>query len=277
MKLFSLVAVVMVAFAANSVLSRAAIFEYHMDANVFAGLRLASGALMLAVLVKQRGRGWPQLDRGRIFAAFALLVYMVPFSIAYETLPSGVGALILFGFVQITMFVGSAVAGMKPTVWQWSGMSLAMVGLGWLLWPTETVSLNAAGVVCMILAGIGWGVFSLRGRGSATPLGDMAWSFVLCLPVALWLMVFGGGWSGMGAILAVVAGAVTSGLGYALWYRVLPQMEATTSAVAQLSVPVIALFAGAILLDEAISAQVIYASVIALGGIAVAVLGRRKA
>ena len=277
MKLLSLVTVVMVAFAANSILSRAAIFEYHMDAKVFAGLRLASGALMLGFLVMQRGRGWPTLDRGRVYAALALLVYMVPFSIAYETLPSGVGALILFGFVQITMFAGSAIGGMKPTVWQWAGMSLAMVGLGWLLWPTEAVTLNLFGVFCMILAGIGWGVFSLRGRGSATPLGDMAWSFVLCFPVAIALMVYGGGWSAMGAVLAIIAGAVTSGLGYALWYRVLPQMQATTSAVAQLTVPVIALIAGAILLDEIISAQVVYASAIALGGIAVAVLGRRKA
>ena len=276
MKLFSLVAVVMIAFAANSILSRAAIFEYHMDAKVFAGLRLASGAVMLAILVVQRGQGWPELNRGRVLAAVALLVYLIPFSIAYSTLPSGVGALILFGFVQLTMFAGSAMTGMKPTVWQWSGMSLAMVGLAWLLWPTDGLRLNAIGVSCMVLAGIGWGVFSLRGRGSSTPLGDMAWSFVLCLPVAIGLMVFGGGWSGLGLILAIISGAVTSGLGYALWYHVLPQMAATTGAVAQLSVPVIALIAGAFLLNEGITLQVVFASAVALGGIAFAVFGRTK-
>ncbi len=277
MKLFSLVAVVMIAFAANSVLSRAAIFEFGMDATLFSGLRLASGAAMLALLVMQRGRGWPVLDQARVRAAVALLVYLVPFSVAYVTLPSGVGALILFGIVQITMFAGSALAGMKPTVQQWSGMSLAMAGLAWLLWPTEELTLNAFGVVCMVLSGIGWGVFSLWGRGSATPLGDMAWSFVLCAPVALVLMVVGGGWSTMGVVLAVVSGAVTSGLGYALWYRVLPMMEATTGAVAQLSVPVIALIAGVIFLGEVITTQVVLASAVALGGIAVAVAGRRKA
>ena len=276
MRLFALVAVVMVAFAANSILSRAAIFEFGMDATVFSGLRLASGAAMLTVLVIQRGRGWPELDRSRVMAAGALLVYLVPFSIAYVTLPSGVGALILFGIVQITMFVGSALTGMKPTVQQWSGMSLAMVGLGWLLWPTEELVLNVFGVACMVLAGIGWGVFSLRGRGSETPLGDMAWSFVLCLPVALILLLVGAGWSFMGVLLAVVSGAVMSGLGYALWYRVLPQLEATTGAVAQLRVPVIALIAGAIFLGEIVTTQVVLASAVALGGIAVAVAGRRK-
>ncbi len=275
MKLFALVTVVMVAFAANSILSRAAIFELGMDATVFSGLRLASGAVMLAVLVMQRGQGWPVLDRGRIFAAGALLTYLVPFSIAYVTLPSGVGALILFGIVQITMFAGSALTGVRPGVQQWAGMSIAMAGLGWLLWPGGELVLSAVGVMFMVLAGVGWGVFSLRGRGSSTPLGDMAWSFVLCLPVAGLLMVMGGGWTGGGVILAVLSGAVMSGLGYALWYRVLPQMAATTGAVAQLSVPVIALVAGAILLGEVVTAKIVLASAVALGGIAVAVLGRK--
>lgn len=274
MKLFSLVVVVMVAFAANSLLSRAAIFEYHLDAKAFAGLRLASGAAMLAVLMIGRG-GWPALDRGRFVAAGSLLVYLVPFSIAYVTLPSGVGALILFGVVQITMFVGSAMAGMRPSLQQWAGMSLAMAGLGWLLWPTDSLSLNMVGVAFMVLAGIGWGVFSLRGRGSSTPLGDMAWSFVLCLPVAVALMAMGGGWSGIAIILAIASGAVMSGLGYALWYHVLPQMEAATGAVAQISVPFIALIAGAFLLDEAITTQVVLASLVGMGGIAVAILGRK--
>lgn len=274
MKLFSLIAIVMVAFAANSVLSRAAIFEYRMDATVFSGLRLASGAVMLAVLVSLRG-GWPKVDRGRMMSAGALLVYLVPFSIAYLTLPSGIGALILFGIVQITMFAGSAITGMKPGAQQWAGMTLAMMGLGWLLWPSGDLSLNGVGVAFMILSGIGWGVFSLRGRGSKDPLGDMAWSFVLGLPVAAILMYIGGGWSAQAIILGLVCGAVTSGLGYALWYRVLPQMPATTGAVAQLSVPVIAIVAGALVLGEDVTMRVVIASAVVLGGIAVAVLKRR--
>ncbi len=150
----------------------------------------------------------------------------------------------------------------------------AGVGLSWLLWPSQTLALDALGVAFMALAGVGWGVFSLRGRGSRDPLGDMGISFVALLPIALVLMVLGGGWSLSGVVVAVVCGGVTSGLGYALWYRVLPQIAATTGAVAQLSVPVIAIIAGAILLGEVITFDIVMVSVVVLGGIGVAVIRR---
>jgi drug/metabolite transporter (DMT)-like permease len=235
---------------------------------------LISGAVMLAVLVSVRGR-WPRIDAERLKTAGSLVLYLIPFSIAYVTLPSGVGALILFGVVQITMFAGSCLAGNLPSARQWGGMAVAMAGLGWLLWPSETLTLNMIGVVFMVVSGIGWGVFSLRGRGSKDPLGDMALSFVLCAPVAILLIPFGGGWSPIGIAIAVLAGAVTSGLGYALWYRVLPQIAATTGAVAQLSVPVIAIIAGAVFLSEAVTLDIVLASAVVLGGIAVSVLKRR--
>ena len=273
MHLFALIALTMCAFAANSVLSRAGIDAFGMDPIGFSGVRLAAGAGMLGVLVAVRG-GWPDMNRARIITAGSLLVYLVPFSIAYLTLPSGVGALILFGVVQITMFAGSALAGARPSPRQWVGMSIAMMGLAWLLWPSDTLRLDGRGVLFMILSGISWGVFSLRGRGSRDPLGAMALSFGVLIPFAVALIVLGSGWSWEGVALAAVAGAVTSGLGYALWYRVLPQIAATTGAVAQLSVPVIAIIAGALFLAEAITLDVVVASVVVLGGIAVAVLKR---
>lgn len=273
MHLFALIAVTMCAFAANSVLSRAGIDVFGMDPLVFSGVRLASGAAMLAAIVALRG-GWPALDRARLVAAAWLLIYIVPFSLAYLTLPSGIGALILFGVVQMTMFVGSALAGTRPSLRQWGGMGIAMAGLGWLLWPTGDVILDGGGVAFMALAGVGWGLFSLAGRGAKTPLADMAVSFVLLLPFAAVLMLLGGGWSPGGVAIAVVCGAVTSGLGYAMWYRVLPQVAATTGAVAQLSVPVIALVAGALVLGERITLDVVLASAVVLGGIAVSVLKR---
>ncbi|WP_044043748.1 DMT family transporter [Octadecabacter antarcticus] len=273
MPLFVLIAVVMMNFAANSVLSRAGIYLFGMDPLLFSGIRLGSGAVMLAALVSLRG-GWPALDRARSLTAGALLIYLVPFSLAYLTLPSGVGALILFGVVQITMFAGSALAGTQPTLRQWLGMGIAMAGLGWLLWPSETLALDGLGVAFMALAGVGWGVFSLRGRGSRDPLADMGLSFVVLLPAAFVLMLLGGGWSPAGAVVAVVCGGVTSGLGYALWYRVLPQIAATTGAVAQLSVPVIAIIAGAVLLGEVVTFDIVMASMVVLGGIGVAVMRR---
>ncbi|MCF2872652.1 DMT family transporter [Octadecabacter sp. G9-8] len=273
MHLFALIAVTMCAFAANSVLARAGVFTFGTDPMLFAGLRLASGAAMLAVLVALRG-GWAAVDRARLVTAGTLLLYLIPFSIAYLTLPSGVGALILFGVVQITMFGVSYLTGTQPTARQWGGMAVAMIGLGWLLWPSERLTLDAIGVVFMVVSGFGWGVFSMRGRGSKDPLGDMAISFVLCAPAALVLIVMGGGWSPWGIVCAVLSGAVSSGLGYALWYRVLPQVAATTSAVAQLSVPVIAIIAGALLLSEPVTLDIVLASVVVLGGIAVSVLKR---
>lgn len=275
MTLFLMVALVMVNFAANSVLSRAGIDVFGMDALVFSGLRLASGAAMLALLVSLRGQGWPAVTRPRFGAAAYLLIYLIPFSLAYISLPSGIGALILFGVVQVTMFAGSAIAGVRPGAVQWVGMAIAMAGLGWLLWPSGDLRLDLAGVLAMAVAGVGWGLFSLRGRGSSDPLADMAWSFVLVLPVALILMGLGGGWSAWGTVTALVCGAITSGLGYALWYRVLPHIAATTGAVAQLSVPIIALVAGALTLGEALTVEVALAAAVVLGGIGVTVLGRK--
>ena len=273
MKLFALIALTMCAFAANSVLSRAGIYAFGMDPLAFAGVRLAAGAGTLCILVGLRGQ-WPVLSRARALTASTLLIYLVPFSIAYLTLPSGVGALILFGVVQLTMFIGAALAGVRPTRRQWGGMGLAMAGLGWLLWPSETLSLDMVGVGFMVVSGIGWGAFSLRGRGSLDPLGDMATSFALLIPFAVVLIAMGTGWSLSGVAIAMLSGAVSSGLGYALWYRVLPRIAATTGAVAQLSVPVIAIIAGAFLLNEAITLDIIFASSVVLGGIAVAVLKR---
>lgn len=274
MPLFALIVVTMTAFAANSLLNRAGVDVYGLDPLAFASVRLASGAAMLAALVVWRG-GWPVVGPARIAGAAWLLVYLLPFSLAYASLPAGLGALILFGVVQITMFAGSALAGIAPTGRQWLGMAVAMAGLGWLLWPTDGLALDGAGAAFMVLAGVGWGLFSLKGRGSADPLGDMALSFVLLLPVAGVLALAGTGWSMAGIAVAVLSGAVMSGLGYALWYRVLPQIAATTGAVAQLGVPVIALLAGAALLGEAVTGQVVLAAAIVLGGIAVTVLKRR--
>ena len=273
MPIFVLIAVVMLNFAANSVLSRAGIYLFDMEPLLFSGIRLASGAVTLGLLVSLQSV-WPVLDRARSLTAIALLIYLVPFSLAYLTLPSGVGALILFGVVQITMFSGSAIAGTRPTLRQWLGMGIAMGGLIWLLWPSETLAFDRFGVAFMALAGFGWGVFSLRGRESSDPLADIGLSFVVLLPAAAVLMVLGAGWSLAGVVVAVVCGGVTSGLGYALWYHVLPQIAVTTGAVAQLSVPVIAIIAGAVLLSEAITFNIAMASAVVLGGIAVAIIRR---
>jgi|TARA_B110000908_G_scaffold159741_1_gene202259 drug/metabolite transporter (DMT)-like permease len=271
MKLFFLVAVTMTAFAANSVLNRVGVATFGMDPFVFAVIRVAAGATMLAVLVTLRGQS-PFVDLpNRWRGALALTVYMIGFSWAYLSLGAGLGALILFGILQMMMF-GWAVFKRQPVpVMRWVGAAFALVGLAVLLWPSGPAMVPFAGTLAMIAATAGWAAYTILGQGVRDPLAVSAGNFILCLPlVALSLLLASGGVLSVGGVAAaIVAGAVTSGMGYALWYRVLPELPTTVAAVAQLSVPVIAVLAGVIFLAEPVSVRLIAAGVLVLGGIAV--------
>tara|TARA_B110000091_G_scaffold116282_1_gene125439 strand:+ start:190 stop:1038 length:849 start_codon:yes stop_codon:yes gene_type:complete len=271
MKLFFLVAVSMTAFAANSVLNRVGVATFGMDPFVFAVIRVAAGATMLAVLVTLRGQS-PFVDLpNRWRGALALTVYMIGFSWAYLSLGAGLGALILFGILQMMMF-GWAVFKRQPVpVMRWVGAAFALVGLAVLLWPSGPAMVPFAGTLAMIAATAGWAAYTILGQGVRDPLAVSAGNFILCLPlVALSLLLASGGVLSVGGVAAaIVAGAVTSGMGYALWYRVLPELPTTVAAVAQLSVPVIAVLAGVIFLAEPVSVRLIAAGVLVLGGIAV--------
>ena len=271
MKLFFLVAVTMTAFAANSVLNRVGVATFGMDPFVFAVIRVAAGATMLAVLVTLRGQS-PFVDLpNRWCGALALTVYMIGFSWAYLSLGAGLGALILFGILQMIMF-GWAVFKRQPVpVMRWVGAAFALVGLAVLLWPSGPAMVPFAGTLAMIAATAGWAAYTILGQGVRDPLAVSAGNFILCLPlVALSLLLASGGVLSVGGVAAaIVAGAVTSGMGYALWYRVLPELPTTVAAVAQLSVPVIAVLSGVIFLAEPVSVRLIAAGVLVLGGIAV--------
>ena len=271
MKLFFLVAVTMTAFAANSVFNRVGVATFGMDPFVFAVIRVAAGATMLAVLVTLRGQS-PFVDLpNRWRGALALTVYMIGFSWAYMSLGAGLGALILFGILQMMMF-GWAVFKRQPVpVMRWVGAAFALVGLAVLLWPSGPAMVPFAGTLAMIAATAGWAAYTILGQGVRDPLAVSAGNFILCLPlVALSLLLASGGVLSVGGVAAaIVAGAVTSGMGYALWYRVLPELPTTVAAVAQLSVPVIAVLAGVIFLAEPVSVRLIAAGVLVLGGIAV--------
>jgi drug/metabolite transporter (DMT)-like permease len=271
MKLFFLVAVSMTAFAANSVLNRVGVATFGMDPFVFAVIRVAAGATILAVLVTLRGQS-PFVDLpNRWRGALALTVYMIGFSWSYLSLGAGLGALILFGILQMMMF-GWAVFKRQPVpVMRWVGAAFALVGLAVLLWPSGPAMVPFAGTLAMIAATAGWAAYTILGQGVRDPLAVSAGNFILCLPlVALSLLLASGGVLSVGGVAAaIVAGAVTSGMGYALWYRVLPELPTTVAAVAQLSVPVIAVLAGVIFLAEPVSVRLIAAGVLVLGGIAV--------
>jgi len=272
MRLILLTSVTMVAFAANSLLNRLAVESGAIDPSSFALIRVLSGAIMLCVIVTIQRRSLPVMAPGRLVGAVSLVAYMAGFSLAYATLEAGLGALILFGTVQVTMFGWSAWRGQRPLLRQIMGATIAFGGLMLVLWPRAGVSADIIGALVMVGAGLGWAAYTLAGKGARDPLSETAANFVVALPVLLVFLV-GAGLvvSPIGAGLATLSGAVTSGLGYALWYHVLPQLKAQTAAVVQLSVPIIAILAGALLLGEAITQDVVLAAALVLGGIALSV------
>lgn len=279
MQLLVLVTLTMTAFAANSILNRIGVFSYGMDPLVFAVIRTAAGAAMLAGLVIRRGQGkLVVMSRARLAGAVSLAVYMIGFSWSYLTLGAGLGALILFGVLQVVMFGWAVVEGQKITSIKWAGASIAMFGLVVLLWPSGTTAVPVVGALAMIAAGIAWASYTLLGRGAPDALVASAGNFLLCLPIVAVLLLVAdlGSLSVGGVAVAVLAGSVTSGLGYALWYHCLPQLATTTASVAQLSVPVIAVAAGVVFLGEPVTARLMIAGAFVLGGIAISLRPARQ-
>ncbi len=273
MRLAALTALVMTAFAANSILNRMAVGPGLAGALDFALIRAVAGAATLAGLVAfRRSGGLPFVSTRRIPGALGLAVYLLGFSLAYLAMDAGIGALILFGGVQVTMFAGAVAAREKLPPRRWIGAALALGGLGWLVWPSGAVALPPAASAAMLAAAVGWGVYSLVGRRATDPLAETAANFALAAPLcgAALLVLQGASLDATtpGIALAVLSGAVTSGLGYALWYSVLPRLDASVSGLVQLSVPVIAMLGGVLLLGEVLTLRMLGAGLLTLGGIA---------
>ena len=274
MRLFLLTALVMVAFAGNSVLNRAALIAGEIDPLQFAWIRAGSGALALAIMVLVRDRRLSVLGPHRVAGVGSLALYMIAFSVAYVSLDAGAGALILFGVVQVTMFAGAVLVREPIPVLRWVGAGLAFGGLVWLLWPGEAEQGSLLHGGLMVAAGIGWGIYSLVGRKSGEPLRATAANFILVAPICFAVLAVmpvapdAVAASSKGIWLAVVSGVVTSAMGYALWYTVLLKLASSVAAVAQLTVPVIALAGGILFLGEAVTVQFVIASVLVLGGVA---------
>jgi drug/metabolite transporter (DMT)-like permease len=274
MRLLALTTLVMVAFAANSVLNRAAVAAGEIGALDFALVRAVAGAAVLVLLIRIRHGKVPLLQPKRILGGAMLTTYLVGFSVAYLAMDAGLGALILFGGVQVTMFAGALMLGERPPAQRWAGAGLAFLGLAWLVWPSGEAATPLWAVAAMGAAAAGWGVYSLIGRGSADPLGDTGAAFVWATVAAFLAVLIQTGGATVndaslaGLALAVTSGAVTSGLGYALWYAVLPRIGASVAGLVQLSVPVIAALGGVIFLSEAPSLRMIGAGALVIGGIA---------
>lgn len=263
----------LIAFAANSLLCRAALGVGAIDAATFTAVRLGAGALVLAALVRGRraaARGW--------VAPVALFAYAATFSFAYLRLTTGTGALILFGCVQLTMIGWGLRAGERPRATDWLGLALATGGLVALLLPGLAAP-DPIGAALMAAAGVAWGVYSLRGKGVVDPLAATARNFLWTLPLVAVLAAVGAPWahaSARGVALAAASGALASGVGYAVWYAALRGLTSTRAAIVQLAVPLLAAAAGVGLLDEAVSPRLAGAGAAILGGIALAIVTRAR-
>jgi drug/metabolite transporter (DMT)-like permease len=266
----------LLAFAANSLLNRMALAGHLIDATSYTAIRLASGAAMLALLVRARAGSWRPLHGRGVVGPLALFAYAVPFSFAYLRIGAAVGALVLFGSVQLSMIGWALARGERPTARVWTGMGLAAAGLGWLVLPAATRP-DPIGTALMVIAGIAWGVYSLAGKRATDLLASNARSFLWATPLCLFVgatqtaSLHAGA---RGVALGALSGAVTSGLGYAIWYRALRGLTATQAAIVQLSVPVIAAAGAVVLLHEHVSHRLVISGAAVLGGLAL-VLSRR--
>lgn len=292
LKTFALTSLALIAFAANSVLARLALDNAAIDPASFTFLRLVSGTVILFFLIftiKQKNATnhsqslfqiatQPQKTaKGSWFSGLMLFIYAACFSMAYVSLDTATGALILFGMVQITMVAISIFNGNKLHISEWAGIILAFFGFIYLILP-NLGSPSLYGFMLMAAAGIAWGFYTVKGRGSHLPIADTAFNFLRATPFAFILLAYNFSniaYSWQGIVYAVLSGAITSGIGYAIWYAALKHLQLTTAAVVQLSVPVIAAAGGVIFVAEPIGLRLTIASLLILGGIALVIFGRK--
>jgi drug/metabolite transporter (DMT)-like permease len=277
MKVFFYTAFALVAFAFNSILCRLALGAEAIDAASFTAVRLISGAVTLLLIFSFFGRKDAGAKKGNWLSAFFLFAYAICFSFAYLGLTTATGALILFGSVQMTMIAAALFKGERPRILEWLGLFVALGGLVYLVFPGLAAP-PAESCALMIFAGVAWGFYTLRGRGSANPLAETAGNFLRSVPMVILValpFIYQARLSPKGILFAVLSGAAASGIGYSVWYAALKYHTATRAAVLQLSVPALAAAGGAIFLSEIVSARLLLASGLILGGIALAIFGRQ--
>ncbi|MCA1622972.1 MAG: DMT family transporter [Acidobacteria bacterium] len=267
----------LVAFALNSILCRLALGTKEIDAASFTTIRLLSGVVTLIAISSFFGKKESKTKGGNWLSAFFLFGYAICFSFAYVNLTTGTGALILFTTVQATMIFVALWSGDRPRILEWIGLFFALGGLIYLVFPGLTAPPLLSSVF-MFAAGVSWGFYTLRGKGSANPLKDTTGNFVRAVPMIILAslpFIFQIHLSNKGVLLAVLSGSFASGIGYSVWYAALKFHTATRAAILQLSVPALSAIGGVIFLSEAVSVRLLIATVFILGGIAMAILGRK--
>ena len=276
LKIFLYTSLALVAFAFNSILCRLALRNGAIDPAGFTSVRLISGAVVLITLSYFFSKG-SSGKRGNWLSAFFLFAYAICFSFAYISLTAGTGALILFGCVQLTMIAAALFKGERPGALEWIGLAAALGGLVYLVFPGLS-SPPPVSSALMAGAGIAWGFYTLRGKGSGDPLADTTGNFIRSVPMVILIsipIISQMHLSGRGVLLAILSGAVASGVGYTIWYAALKHITATRAAIVQLSVTVIAAIGGVLFLAETATTRLWIAGALILGGIALTIMGRK--
>jgi len=280
LKIISCTLFALLAFAGNSVLCRLALGENMIDAASFTVIRLLSGIVILLLVIlfktKVSNNNNQSNTKGSWLATCMLFIYAIAFSFGYITLDTGIGALVLFGSVQITMLIVNLIKGNKLHYSEWLGLAISFYGFIYLILPTLTTP-SLSGVILMVSSGIAWAFYTLLGRGSKDPLSDTAYNFLRTFPLLLIVLLLSfknAHFTNQGIYLAVLSGALASGVGYTIWYIALGGLNVSQASVVQLCVPIIAAIGGVIFANELITQRLIISSVLVLGGILIVVLGR---
>jgi drug/metabolite transporter (DMT)-like permease len=266
----------LLAFAGNSILCRLALGEDAIDAASFTAIRLLSGIIVLAIIMSMRQTSNKITSKGSWKASFMLFLYAITFSYAYVSLETGVGALILFGTVQITIILVGLLSGNKLHFFEWLGVIVSFSGFVYLVMPGVTAP-SLIGFILMSLAGIAWGFYTLAGKASVNPLSDTYYNFIRTLPLVIILVAATTQYSALsqkGILFAVLSGAIASGVGYTIWYAALRGLSTIQAAVVQLLVPVIAAVGGILFVDEVFSFRLALSSLMILSGILAVIIGR---
>ena len=266
----------MLAFSGNALLTRAALASYNMDPELVLLLRVSAGAITLLLICYLKKYSLKILSNLHLKTAVALSLYLVSFSYAFTGLETGIGVLIQFGVVQLVMFASSFLSDQKVPKNKTIGAIIAFTGLIYLLWPSGDFTINLTSSALMAIAGMAWGIYSVLGKKAASAIAATTASFLISTPICLIFVLLlpnnpDFSWSNTGALLAIASGSVTSGIGYALWYYVLPKIPSTNAAVSQLSVPLIAAAGGMIFMQELITLKFVLSCVLVLGGIALTI------
>ena len=273
LKLFIFIFISLLFLSANSILARMALFTQNIDAFSFTFLRIFSGASLLLIIYFYKNRTLKFDMKKNWLSSFMLFLYAICFSYSYINMFAGIGTLILFAVVQLSMILIAIFYKEKLTVNKIVGISLAFVGLIYLLYPKEDFSISFFHTFLMIISGIAWAIYSVIGKSSTNALLNTTDNFFKAFIFVVIFMIFfidSFKLDFYTSVLAIFSGAITSALGYLIWYEVLPKIEILTASILQLIVPIIAIFLSVILLDEALSFELVVSTFLILLGIFIA-------